>query len=117
MRRWWSTHNACCGGPDIGRADADELIDVERAAVVPGFVDSHTHLVFAGERSAEYEARMSASATTAGNTGDRGRDRRATSDELRSATATRARALRAGGVTTMEIKSGYELTLEVNSGW
>jgi imidazolonepropionase len=100
-------------GPTSGAPDADELIDVEGAAVVPGFVDSHTHLVFAGERSAEYEARMSGERYDGGGilaTVDA--TRRATSDELRSATATRARALRAGGVTTMEIKSGYELTLE-----
>ena len=92
---------------------ADERIDVEGAAVVPGFVDSHTHLVFAGERSDEFEARM------AGERYDGGgiqrtvlATRAATSDELRRATATRARALRAGGVTTMEVKSGYELTVE-----
>jgi len=92
---------------------ADEITDVDGAAVVPGFVDSHTHLVFAGERSAEYEARMSGEQYDGGGilaTVDA--TRRATSDELRSATSARAQALRASGVTTMEIKSGYELTLE-----
>ena len=38
--------------------DADEMLDAGGAAVIPGFVDSHTHLVFAGERSDEFEARM-----------------------------------------------------------
>jgi imidazolonepropionase len=93
--------------------EADEFTDVDGVAVVPGFVDSHTHLVFAGERSTEFEARMSGERYDGGGileTVDA--TRRATRDELRSATATRAVALRKSGVTTIEIKSGYELTLE-----
>lgn len=101
----------------IGRnADApaaDQRIDAANSAVLPGFVDSHTHLVFAGERSDEFEARM------AGTPYDGGGIRRtvaatraASNNELRDATSTRLRELRAGGVTTVEIKSGYELTLE-----
>jgi imidazolonepropionase len=100
-------------GANADAPAGDEEIDVDGAAVVPGFVDSHTHLVFAGERSDEFEARM------AGQRYDGGgiqrtvsATRAATSDELRRATATRARALRASGVTTMEVKSGYELTVE-----
>lgn len=93
--------------------DADELTDVAGAAVVPGFVDSHTHLVFAGERSAEFEARMAGQRYDGGGIQETvNATRRATRDELHSATATRARALAQSGVTTMEIKSGYELTLE-----
>jgi imidazolonepropionase len=106
-------HRVLWVGATTSAPDADELIDVDGAAVVPGFVDSHTHLVFAGERSAEFEARMSGERYDGGGilaTVDE--TRRATSDELRVATTTRARALRASGVTTMEIKSGYELTLE-----
>ena len=106
-------HRVLWVGATLDSPDADELIDVDGAAVVPGFVDSHTHLVFFGERSAEFEARMSGERYDGGGIlATVAATRRATSDELRSATATRARDLRASGVTTMEIKSGYELTLE-----
>jgi imidazolonepropionase len=45
-------------GPDDEAPDADEVLDAANGTVIPGFVDSHTHLVFAGERSDEFEARM-----------------------------------------------------------
>ena len=45
-------------GANADAPDADERVDAKGAAVVPGFVDSHTHLVFAGERSDEFEARL-----------------------------------------------------------
>ncbi|MGC2485142.1 MAG: imidazolonepropionase [Acidimicrobiales bacterium] len=93
--------------------DADESLDADGAAVIPGFVDSHTHLVFAGERSDEFEARM------AGRRYDGGgivrtvlSTRAASSEELRHGAAKRVGELRAGGVTTVEIKSGYELTTD-----
>ncbi len=98
-------------GPDAEAPDADEEIDASNRAVVPGFVDSHTHLVFAGERSDEFEARMAGVhydgggiARTVAST------RAATFDELRRGTRTRVAEMFAGGVTTVEIKSGYELT-------
>jgi imidazolonepropionase len=106
-------HRVLWVGEASGAPEADEVIDVDGAAVVPGFVDSHTHLVFFGERSAEFEARMAGERYDGGGIlATVAATRRATSDEVRSATSTRAQALRAGGVTTMEIKSGYELTLE-----
>ncbi len=100
-------------GRDDEAPDADEVLDAANGAVIPGFVDSHTHLVFAGERSDEFEARM------AGQHYDGGGIRRtveatraASTDELRATTAARAAELRANGVTTVEIKSGYELTTD-----
>ena len=45
-------------GPDAQAPSADRRIDVDGRALVPGFVDSHSHLVFAGDRSAEFAARM-----------------------------------------------------------
>jgi imidazolonepropionase len=93
--------------------DADEVIDAKGRAVIPGFVDSHTHLVFAGERSDEFEARMAGVRYDGGGimrTVAATRD--ATYEELRSGSRRRVDELVAGGVTTIEIKSGYELTVD-----
>lgn len=99
-------------GPTSEAPAADEYLDAHGAAVVPGFVDSHTHLIFAGERSDEFEARMAGQRYDGGGIGRTVDATRAASiDELREATRRRATELRRGGVTTMEIKSGYELTL------
>lgn len=100
-------------GPSAKAPDADELIDAEGAAVVPGFVDSHTHLVFAGERSDEFEARMAGERYDGGGIGRTvAATRAATSAQLQLATARRWSELFNNGVTTVEIKSGYELTTE-----
>ena len=100
-------------GPDAEAPDADESLDVAGAAVIPGFVDSHTHLVFAGERSDEFEARMAGQHYDGGGIGRTVEATRAASTAtLRDLTATRAAELLANGVTTIEIKSGYELTVE-----
>jgi imidazolonepropionase len=93
--------------------DADEMIDAGGAAVVPGFVDSHTHLVFAGERSGEFEARMAGRRYDGGGIARTvAATRSATYEELRRGAHERVQELRAGGVTTIEIKSGYELTTD-----
>ena len=90
--------------------DADERYDARGAAVVPGFVDSHTHLIFAGERSDEFEARMAGTRYDGGGIARTVAATRAASDEqLREESALRLAALRAGGVTTVEVKSGYAL--------
>jgi imidazolonepropionase len=93
--------------------DADETIDAGGAAVIPGFVDSHTHLVFAGERSDEFEARMAGRRYDGGGIARTvAATRSATYEELRRGANERVQELRDGGVTTVEIKSGYELTTD-----
>ena len=92
---------------------ADERIDVGGRAVVPGFVDSHSHLVYAGDRSAEFTARMAGVPYDGGGIGVSVAATRAASDEeLRALLRARVAEMRALGTTTIEVKSGYGLTLE-----
>jgi imidazolonepropionase len=91
---------------------ADERHDVQGAAVIPGFVDSHTHLVFAGERSDEFEARMAGERYDGGGIARTvAATRAASTEELATASARRLFEMAAAGTTTVEIKSGYELTV------
>ena len=89
---------------------ADERLDAGGRCVIPGFVDSHTHLVFAGERSEEFAARMAGADYLPGGIRITVESTRgATTQELRDLTrARRDEALRAG-ITHLEIKSGYAL--------
>ncbi|MFJ8887588.1 imidazolonepropionase [Streptomyces sp. NPDC102402] len=99
---------------EAGRAPAtDEAFDAGGRAVIPGFVDSHSHLVFAGDRTAEFNARMSGRAYSAGGIRTTVAATRAASDDELSANVARylAEALRQG-TTTFETKSGYGLTVE-----
>ena len=87
-------------------------IDVEGRAVLPGFVDAHTHLVFAGDRAEEFDARMRGEPYAAGGIRTTVAATRAASDDELLANARRLadEALRSG-TTTMEVKSGYGLTV------
>ncbi|MET9669889.1 imidazolonepropionase [Streptomyces sp. NPDC006475] len=90
---------------------ADEAFDAGGRAVIPGFVDSHSHLVFGGDRTAEFNARMSGRAYSAGGIRTTVAATRAASDAALEANLTRYldEALRQG-TTTFETKSGYGLT-------
>ena len=91
--------------------EADARLDVDGRAVIPGFVDSHAHLVFAGERSAEFAARMSGQQYSAGGIRSTVAATRAASDDQLRQNVTRLTAeLLRSGSTTFEIKSGYGLT-------
>jgi len=101
----------------VGRGDdapaADDRVDFGGASVIPGFVDSHAHLVFAGERSAEFAARMSGQPYAAGGIATTVASTRAADDATLSAGVKRlADELLRAGVTTFESKSGYGLTVE-----
>ncbi|MET7342234.1 imidazolonepropionase [Streptomyces sp. NPDC087866] len=91
----------------------DNAVDAGGRAVIPGFVDSHSHLVFAGDRTEEFNARMSGRAYSAGGIRTTVAATRAATDEQLSANVARylAEALRQG-TTTFETKSGYGLTVE-----
>ncbi|GAB3872764.1 imidazolonepropionase [Terrabacter terrigena] len=100
-------------GPAAEAPDADERRDLGGRAVIPGFVDSHTHLVFAGDRSAEFAARMTGTPYDGGGIAvSVAATRAASDDELRVLVAARVAEMRAQGTTTVEIKSGYGLTLD-----
>ena len=92
--------------------DADTVVDVGGRAVVPGFVDSHSHLVFAGDRAEEFAARMTGTPYTAGGIRTTVAATRAASDEQLAANLSRLVAeMRRQGTTTVEVKSGYGLTV------
>ncbi len=100
---------------DAGAA-ADERFDAAGRCLIPGFVDSHTHLVFAGDRADEFAARMSGRPYEAGGIRVTTQATRAASDAelLALASARRAEGL-AAGITHVEIKSGYGLTVETEA--
>jgi imidazolonepropionase len=94
-------------------AAGDERIDADGRCVIPGFVDSHTHLVFAGDRGDEFAARMAGAPYAAGGIRvTTEATRLATHDELATLAARRRREALRAGITHIEIKSGYGLEVE-----
>jgi imidazolonepropionase len=89
----------------------DQQIDAEGKAVIPGFVDSHSHLLFAGERSAEFQARMTGEKYSAGGIKSTVAATRAATDaELEQNMLRLIKEMQRSGITTYETKSGYGLT-------
>ena len=98
---------------DAHSRNASEVIDCAGHAVIPGFVDSHTHALFAGDRSAEFEARMKGEPYSAGGINSTVlATRSATDAELREGLSARLEEMRVQGTSTVEIKTGYGLTVE-----
>lgn len=107
-------------GPEkeLPALQSSETIDCEGRWITPGLIDCHTHLVYAGDRSTEFEMRLQGatyqqiSQAGGGIVSSMRSLRAATEDELVKASAPRLMALAAEGVTTVEIKSGYGLDLK-----
>jgi imidazolonepropionase len=98
-------------GERVRAPAADTAVDVAGRAVIPGFVDSHSHLVFAGDRAAEFAARMTGEPYQAGGIRTTVAATRAATDEALTAGVGRLVAeMTRQGTTTVEIKSGYGLT-------
>src|SRR4029450_3291175 len=99
-------------GPAADVPAADTKIDVAGRVIIPGFVDSHSHLVFAGDRGAEFVARMTGQPYDGGGIGVTvAATREASDEELTRLLASRIDELQTLGTTTIEIKSGYGLTV------
>jgi imidazolonepropionase len=104
--------------PEAPNALAHSVESLDGALVTPGLVDCHTHLVFAGDRAHEFDLRLNGASyediarAGGGIVSSVSATRAASEDQLYEQSLPRALALRADGVTTLEIKSGYGLTLE-----
>ena len=100
-------------GPAFDAPAADERLDLGGKAVIPGFVDSHAHLVFAGDRAAEFAARMTGTPYAAGGIRTTvAATRAADDDQLRANVRRLVHEMARQGTTTVECKTGYGLTLE-----
>ncbi len=97
-------------------AIADDRIDADGACVLPGFVDSHSHLVFAGDRSEEFVTRMAGQPYDGGGIRvTTSATRGASDEELHALVLRRLAEAHAAGTTTIEIKSGYGLDVETEA--
>uniref|UniRef100_UPI0025F74791 imidazolonepropionase n=1 Tax=Rhodoluna sp. TaxID=1969481 RepID=UPI0025F74791 len=95
---------------------ADANVDLQNKTVIPGFVDSHAHLMFAGDRAEEFSARMQGQAYSAGGIKTTVAATRDASDAQLEANLARLVAeMNASGITTFETKSGYGLDIETES--
>jgi imidazolonepropionase len=95
-------------GPAAAAPAADVAVDLEGRCVLPGFVDSHSHTVFAGDRAAEFAARMTGEPYTGGGIATTvAATRSASEGALRSRGQALVREMLGQGTTTVEIKSGY----------
>ena len=100
-------------GDSADLPSADSRVDVDGQAVIPGFVDSHAHLMFAGDRAAEFSARMEGKPYSAGGIKTTvAATRDATDDELTANLRRLVAEMHASGITTFETKSGYGLSVE-----
>ena len=105
-------------GPDAEAPDAAEIIDCDGRWITPGLIDCHTHLIHAGNRAKEFEARLEGATYEEIARGGGGilstvtATRAASEDELVASALPRLDQLIGEGVTTVEIKSGYGLTLD-----
>lgn len=104
--------------PDRLRTASQNIVDCKNGWILPGFVDCHTHLVWGGSRSHEFEMRLKGatyeeiSKMGGGIFSTVQATRNATADELFMTASKRLAALSGQGITTLEIKSGYGLNLE-----
>jgi imidazolonepropionase len=99
-------------GSSSGAPAADTVTDLDGRALLPGWVDSHNHLVFAGDRTAEFEARMAGQSYSAGGIAVTTAATRGASDAaLARLTAERVREALSQGTTYLETKTGYGLTV------
>ncbi|MGO9964735.1 MAG: imidazolonepropionase [Acidimicrobiales bacterium] len=99
-------------GPSATSPAADEVLEAAGRCVIPGFVDSHTHLLFAGDRAEEFTARMAGTRYDAGGIAATvAATRAASSSRLMETAARLKREAQAQGTTTLETKSGYGLTV------
>ena len=97
---------------EVKASDYQNIVSAKGKTVIPGFVDSHNHLIFAGDRAAEFSARMQGQPYAAGGINYTvEQTRSASSDQLRANAAALVIEGLTSGTTTVEIKSGYGLTI------